>query len=169
MTDVTGLLASAALSVALVVTAQAAQAAVPKIKGKYTYHSVNICQIGISVAKDVQGDVVNINTLGSNGNMSTILGTTNFTGAAAYSGLITHSAKKIEGSAFYIGSGPGLANSTETGSGAYSNTATTLTLGEDVYTVRYSNIVGDVAKTVSFIVRLSGNRCFESGTLTREN
>ena len=40
-----------------------------------------------------------------------------------------------------------MANSTETGSGAYSNTVTTLTLGEDVYTVRYSNIVGDVAKT----------------------
>ncbi len=150
---------------------QPAFAAAPRLKGKYSYHSFEICQIGLTFNKDAQGDVINLSPAGAN-HIGTIVGVLTFSGAAPNSGTIAFSAQKISGLPFKTNGTPAgvFSQSPETGSGgAYSNDATTLTLDADVYVVSYANIVSGVAKSVSFMFRSNGNTCFETGTLTRQN
>ncbi len=159
--------ACAVLAVAFALTSQAAEAAVPKIKGKYAYHSIEVCQIGVTATP--QANVSNVNAVGSN-HVGTVVGTINFTGANPNSGSLSFTQKKIEGVPLYVNTLPAVfAQTADSGSGTYSNTATTLTLAGEAGPAVYGNIVSGIAKTVHFIVRHNGNRCFESGTLTREN
>ena len=111
----------------------------------------------------------NVNAVGSN-HVATVVGTINFTGAAANSGSLSFTQKKIEGVPLYVNTLPAVfAQTTDSGNGTYSNTATTLTLAGESNAASYGNIVNGIAKSVSFMGRRNGNRCFESGTLTREN
>src|SRR5688500_5528893 len=88
--------AALVVATAAVLAIQPAFAAVPRLKGKYSYHSFEICQIGLVVIKDVQGDVTGLSPAGNN-HIGTIVGTLTFGGAAAYSGTIAFSAQKISG------------------------------------------------------------------------
>jgi len=148
---------------------QPALAGVPKLKGTYSYHSFEICQIGLSFNKDGQGDVINLQPLGNN-HIGTIVGAITFGGTATNSGTATFSAQKISGLPFKTNGTPsgGFSQGAESGSGNYSNTATTLTVDADTFVVSYSNILNGLARTVSFMIRSRNNTCFETGTLTRE-
>src|SRR6188508_2178102 len=99
------LFAALVVATAAALTLQPAFAAVPKVKGKYSYHSLEICQIGLTYTKDAQNDVNSLSPTGSN-HIGTIVGTLTLGGAAAYSGPLTFSAKKIEGLPFQTNGAP---------------------------------------------------------------
>ncbi len=132
----------AAAAVATLLAVAPAVAATPVISGKYVYASSTFCQptIQIEYAQDTNGQTF-VNGL----NLTEPEDTAHEVGLASFDPTtltVTFSGKKDHGSNVLLQTSGGLqgsmiAEKTESGSGSYSNTATTVTLSGATYNATY--------------------------------
>jgi hypothetical protein len=159
---------------------QAAQAAPPKVTGKYAYLSINMCQASFTTTTDIYrlGSGTNapaIKTLSpaNAGLMSASTGYITFTPAAAGApnGTAAGSGVLVEGAALKINASgnPAWAQKADPiPSSTYSFTDTTFTLAGDVYQMTYGNVVNTFAKTVNLLRREGTTNCLIAITATKQ-
>src|SRR6187431_303469 len=123
---------------------QAAQAAPPKVTGKYAYLSINMCQASFATTTDIY-------RLGSGTNAPAVK-----TLSPANAGLINAS-----GNPAWAQKADPIPSST------YSFTDTTFTLAGDVYQMTYGNVVNTFAKTVNLLRREGTTNCLIAITATK--
>ena len=166
---------SAVLTSSLVVLAQVsvaqtpAQAAPPKVSGKYALMGSGNCQAKFTtlsrhykLAGSGNGPAVWEISPDYLGEIAVEAGYITFTPSAAgsTSGTFAGSTTSIRGSALAIDTSgsPMVQQNGETFSGAYSATSTTFTLGGDVFVMTFGNVAGGVARQIN-LVRRDNARC----------
>ena len=167
----TGVLAG----VAVLAMAQAAEAAPPKVSGKYALMSFTQCQAQFTTTSDAEG-VQSINPT-QNGEINIAVGTMTFPNTPASSGSASLEMSIVSGPALRInGSGGNILTHTENISGTFAvtgnqpNSTFRLTpTGEPAmtWTLRAGNIVSGVARTL-YMTRRETARCISGVTATKQ-
>jgi hypothetical protein len=154
---------------ALLAMAQAAQAAVPKVQGKYAYNSVSLCQALVTTNKDTQGKVTSVNPA-QGGSISVDTGYITFPAVAASSGTMSVAGNGFGGDTVRINnSGVAIKPYSTNPSGTFTLTGTTLTFAGQVFLMTYGNVVGGVARTINLVQNEKENpRCINSITATKQ-
>jgi len=157
---------------------QVAQAAPPKVTGKYAFMAISLCQSGFTATTDTyrlgNGStapaVRTINPVNS-GLMSAETGYITFTpaSAGAANGTANVAATQVEGSALKINNnGIAWAQKPDNFTGPYSFTDTTFNFDGDVFQMTFGNVVNTFAKTVYLVRREGTSNCFNSVTATKQ-
>jgi hypothetical protein len=176
----TALIAGVAWAFGQLATAQMtpADAAAPKVSGKYALLGWNLCQAKFTtLTRDYKlangtasGPAVQQIDPGNLGTISVEAGYVTFTPttAGATSGQFVGSSNIINGSALKINTaGAALTQKIENFSAAYSATDTTFTLNTDVFVLSFGNVVAGVAKTIN-LVRKENAVCLTALSLTKQ-
>jgi len=147
-----------------------ALAATPKLSGNYAFSLSQSCQITLSTFPDQStGDVSALETI-DDGKISQSVALATF----SKTGTVSVSGAQVKGSALLV---PGLSGTDESMSGspfsgsfAYSiPDASTLVINSVQYHAVYGNIVGGIAKYVTFLVQDPNKPgCVESGTAVHQ-
>ncbi len=169
--------------VALLAMAQAAQAAPPKVSGKYAMMIFTQCEARFTTTMDTYSKpgsttgpaVKSVNTFNS-GELNISVGTLTFPATAASSGNASFEAFIVSGGSLRINnSGGAMATHTETAAGTFSITDTTFTFDPTgvepamIWTFRAGNIIvsSGLARTI-YMVRRENARCVNAVTATKQ-
>jgi hypothetical protein len=157
---------------------QAAVGAVPKLSGKYTFHSLNQCEAKVAFAQTSNGFVTvvktavlngpNLNTTGANvaawpvnaslalsqtGLISIGTGYITFLPPAAATGQASVSGSTtFEGGSLRVNaSGLAMLPKLQDGNAPYAVTATTFTIDGHAYNMTFGNVISGVARTLNMV------------------
>ena len=167
-----------------------AEAAPPKVQGKYATISYHICQtvfLAPKVTVDKNNNPNSVSVVGSFGPLwtagantagliSVTVGTINFPATPTSSGSATGNDVEVGGHAHrfphtgVLTDASGLVRMTHTGNGNFTFTATTATIGGKIYDMTFGNVQSNgVANTINLLRRPSANEhCLDTKTLTRQ-
>ena len=158
--------------VALLAMAQAAQAAAPKVSGKYALMIFTQCQAGFTTTTN--GTAITSLTPAGNGELNISVGTITFPTPAVPTGTATFEAYIVSGASLRInGAGSAMGVHLENATGTFSfPTATTFRFtptGEaaNTWTIRPGNTVSGVARTL-YMVRRENAKCVNAVTATKQ-
>ncbi|MGQ0484527.1 MAG: hypothetical protein ACT4SY_04145 [Hyphomicrobiales bacterium] len=167
--------------VALLAMAQVAQAAPPKVSGKYAMMIFTQCQAGFTTTTDTYrlgtgatAPAVKSLTPAGSGELNISVGTITFPATAASSGTASFEAYIVSGASLRINSTGGfIAPHTEAAPGTFSLTDTLFTFDPSgvepamIWTFRAGNIVSGLARTI-YMVRRENARCVNAITATKQ-
>ena len=167
--------------VALLAMAQAAQAAPPKVSGKYALMIFTQCEARFTTTSDTYRlgtgatapAVKTVNPFNS-GELNISVGTLTFPATAASSGNASYEAYIVSGGSLRVNSSGGaMGVHTEAAAGTFSVTDTKFTFDPSgvepamIWTFRAGNIVSGVARTI-YMVRGENARCVNAITATKQ-
>jgi hypothetical protein len=142
--------------------------ATPTLSGSYAFAMTVICQTGIFTSMDPITHAVNSFVVTNSGNLTQRVGVADFNSSThqfTFSGTNLN-APQVQQNV----PGFGLSQAPETVAIPYSNTATTLTLGDSLpYSVAYANVTGGIAQYFVFAGRdAADSGCTHSGNAMRQ-
>lgn len=159
--------AVAALLLGSATLAPSTALAAPVISGAYIFSASSNCQAILSVTKDVDGNVIDVN-INTGGALNGIAGTIRFTPdtgmAALYATSVDGELLLMQG----LTSSARLTQGTSSENWAYSNTSTTLTLDGTTYRAAYGKGSGGIVHQFTVVGREESNRCVFLGTFIRK-
>lgn len=140
-----------------------ALAAPPVISGAYIFSASSNCQAILSITKDPDDRVTDVN-ITEGGALNGIAGTITFTPAT---GRAVLSATNVDGELLLmqgLTSNAKLTQGTSSNDWAYSNTSTTFTLNGITYRGAYGKRSGGIVQQFTVVGREESNRCVFLGT-----
>jgi hypothetical protein len=148
-----------------------AMAAVPKFNGSYVLQMTILCQGGLKVVHRPDGNVVSLSSL-YRARLETDLGTASFNPTSKKASI---SAFTVFGETLQVQGASGAATnmheSTIAVTTSFANTATSFTVGSDVYRIIYGKVISGIVQNAAF-QRFGGaapdNHCAKQGTLFKK-
>jgi hypothetical protein len=140
----------------------AATTATPKVSGTYAIAFTSICQQQLTINQNGQNGVVSVGFSGQD--TSQHAGTITFAPAAAtpLAGAVTLSSSKVQGAPLTVnGGGDAFGLSSQSASGTYAMTATTITILGTTYNYYHGSVAGGIVQQFTFVGVEGG--CSSSG------
>lgn len=154
------------LSIGLLAMTLAAEAAAPKVAGKYAVMGYDLCQARFFTnfdnfsrpSKPAAPAVVSVQPeVNGFGTLRVRVGVITFPATASTSGNASVSFVIVQGATAKINHlGTNMARSTSSLNGAFSFTASTFTFGGSVHDIQVANVVSGVARTIYAVAQPSG-------------